>query len=113
MKVVSLFSGGGGLDLGLEASGFHSLVATDIDHHSCITLQQLNSDLRPFKRAGEQTIVIKQDIRNLDTQLLLKSGNLEKGETHLLAGGPPCQAFSVFGKRRGSRRGARRCPIRS
>jgi DNA (cytosine-5)-methyltransferase 1 len=34
LSTVSLFSGGGGLDLGMEAVGFDTLYATDIDEHS-------------------------------------------------------------------------------
>ena len=40
MNNISLFSGGGGLDLGLEAAGFKTLFATDIDPYSCATLQK-------------------------------------------------------------------------
>ena len=39
-KLISFFSGGGVLDLGLEAAGFETVFATDIDYHSCQTLQQ-------------------------------------------------------------------------
>jgi DNA (cytosine-5)-methyltransferase 1 len=100
LRVVSLFSGGGGLDLGLEAAGFHTSVATDIDAHSCITLRQLSSHLRPGgDRSG--SIVVEADIKNLDPKKLLLDASLRSGEVELLAGGPPCQAFSVFGKRRG------------
>ena len=40
VNCVSLFSGGGGLDLGLEAVGFEVLFATDIDDHSCASLKR-------------------------------------------------------------------------
>ena len=102
LKLVSLFSGGGGLDLGLEAAGFETVFATDIDYHSCVTLQRgkeraVSLDL-PFLRNA----TIKQaDILELNSADLMKQAGVKPGETDLLAGGPPCQAFSVFGKRLG------------
>ncbi len=102
LKLVSLFSGGGGLDLGLEAAGFETVFATDIDYHSCITLErgkERASELGlPFLRHA----TIKQaDVLALDSAELMKLARIKPGETDLLAGGPPCQAFSVFGKRLG------------
>jgi DNA (cytosine-5)-methyltransferase 1 len=102
LKLVSLFSGGGGLDLGLEAAGFETVFATDIDHHSCLTLE------RGKERAGKLGLpflrhaTIKQaDVLELNSVDLMKQAGVKPGETDLLAGGPPCQAFSVFGKRLG------------
>lgn len=102
LKLVSLFSGGGGLDLGLEAAGFETVFATDIDYHSCITLE------RGKERAGNLGLpflrhaTIKQaDVLALDSTDLMRQAGVKPGETDLLAGGPPCQAFSVFGKRLG------------
>lgn len=100
-RVFSLFSGGGGLDLGLEAAGFASAVATDIDEHSTITLRQLNNQLRRGVRSHAQCEIVKADIKDLDARALLRRVGVKPGEMDLLAGGPPCQAFSVFGKRRG------------
>jgi DNA (cytosine-5)-methyltransferase 1 len=102
-NAVSLFSGGGGLDLGFEVAGFNTILATDIDHHSCETLRMAkeNSSLR-----GEHILsrceILKADARNdLNPQLLLTGLGMSKNELDLVIGGPPCQAFSVFGKRRG------------
>lgn len=103
-KCISLFSGGGGLDIGLEAAGFETVVATDIDFHSCESLkanklaaQKLG---KPFLRSAQ---ILCEDIKQLSGQDLLKISGLKVGELDLLAGGPPCQAFSVFGKRKGSK----------
>ena len=102
LSVVSLFSGGGGLDLGLEAVGFSTLLATDIDAHSCTTL-------RWGKEAAEQrrspflqhASILQADIHDLTSDFILETIDRKPGEITLLAGGPPCQAFSVFGKRQG------------
>jgi DNA (cytosine-5)-methyltransferase 1 len=102
-KLVSLFSGGGGMDLGLEAAGFETVFATDIDFHSCITLE---NGKKAAKERGDpflQSAVIKQiDILQLEPSELMSLANIKPGEVDLLAGGPPCQAFSVFGKRKGT-----------
>lgn len=101
-KLVSLFTGGGGLDLGLEAAGFETMLAVDIDEHSCISLKQ-NKEFckksgRPFLSKAE---ILRGDITQLTGKEVQKLTGLKKGEIDLLAGGPPCQAFSVFGKRKG------------
>jgi DNA (cytosine-5)-methyltransferase 1 len=100
--LVSLFSGGGGLDLGLEAAGFETVFATDIDPFSCRTLEAgrqyaIEHNL-PFLRAAK---IKKADVAQLSSSEILAAIGLKRGEVDLLAGGPPCQAFSVFGKRKG------------
>jgi DNA (cytosine-5)-methyltransferase 1 len=100
--LVSLFSGGGGLDLGLEAAGFETVFATDIDPFSCTTLEMgkqyaIEHNL-PFLRAAK---IKKADVAQLSSNEILAAIGLKRGEVNLLAGGPPCQAFSVFGKRKG------------
>lgn len=102
LKMVSLFSGGGGLDLGLEAVGFQSLFVSDIDEHSCKTLvagkKEAQKRGKPFLR---EAIIQQADISNLSGQSILQRAGLKPGEVDLLAGGPPCQAYSVFGQRKG------------
>jgi DNA (cytosine-5)-methyltransferase 1 len=103
LKMISLFSGGGGMDLGLESVGFSTLFATDIDYHSCQTLEKGRVTASELKKPFLKHAKIRQaDVRELSGKALLKELGLKPGEIDLLCGGPPCQAFSVFGKRQGS-----------
>jgi DNA (cytosine-5)-methyltransferase 1 len=104
LPLISLFSGAGGFDLGLEAAGFSTILATDIDEHSCATLnwgKAASADKAvPFLRSAQ---VIRADVTSDGmADLIFRKTGCKRGEIALLAGGPPCQAFSVFGKRRGS-----------
>jgi DNA (cytosine-5)-methyltransferase 1 len=103
LPMVSLFSGAGGLDLGLETVGFSTVLATDIDEHSCATLnwgKAASADKPvPFLRHAQ---IVREDVTSEGmSELVLEKTGCKRGEIALLAGGPPCQAFSVFGKRRG------------
>lgn len=102
LSCVSFFSGGGGLDLGLEAAGFQTRFANDIDPFSCATLQL--GRVAAAKRGlhlFDESVVLSADIKTLDGNLVLEASRVMKGDVALMAGGPPCQAFSIFGKRRG------------
>jgi DNA (cytosine-5)-methyltransferase 1 len=102
LNTVGIFCGAGGLDLGLEAAGFDSIYLTDIDSFSIQTLNGAKEFCRskniPFLR---RAFFKQTDISQLKGAEILSTAGLRKGEIDLLAGGPPCQAFSVFGKRRG------------
>jgi len=89
-SVVSLFSGAGGLDKGLELAGFKTLFATDLHPENCETLKKNFPDAE----------VVARSITDLSGREILKKLNRTVGEIDLVAGGPPCQAFSILGKRR-------------
>jgi len=86
MKVISLFTGVGGLDFGFEAAGFDTAVALEIDRACCHTL-----------RANRAWPVIEDDIHAVTTGDLLATAGLAPGEADVLIGGPPCQPFSKSG----------------
>lgn len=86
-RVISLFSGAGGLDYGLEAAGLETAVALEFDHDCCATL----------RRSRPQWGVIERSIFDVQTEEILEVGSLKKGAVDLLVGGPPCQPFSKAG----------------
>ena len=86
LKVLSIFTGVGGLDFGFEAAGFETVVALDSDQTACRTLR-LN---RPWP-------VIRGDIAETSSKSILDAAGLKVGEADVLIGGPPCQPFSKSG----------------
>lgn len=92
-RILSFFTGCGGLDLGFEQAGFETVYATDIDKDSCDTLV-LNRGSYFYK----DMVVERADIVALNPKTLPK--NID-----LVIGGPPCQSFSASGRRAGGAAG--------
>ena len=89
LRILSFFTGCGGLDLGFEQAGFQTVYATDIDPDSCSTLR-LNTGVHLHPEIQVQ----EADIFKIDPRSLPK--NID-----LIIGGPPCQSFSASGRRAG------------
>lgn len=88
---IELFAGAGGLALGLERAGFHSIGLIELDPHAAATL----------RRNRPQWNVINDDIANISDLDLCAFFGLTKGSLDLLSGGAPCQSFSYAGNRLG------------
>lgn len=87
LRAVDAFCGAGGLSLGVMRAGFNVMLGFDIDP-LCIKTLQANSGC-----VGEH--YVESDISSMLNGGLLSLIGLEPGELDLLAGGPPCQGFSV------------------
>src|SRR5690606_3800773 len=81
--IISLYTGAGGLDLGLEAAGFHTAVCVEMDAQ-CVRTLKHNRDWP----------VLDRDISTIPSEEILEVAGLRPGEVDLVAGGPPCQPFS-------------------
>lgn len=82
-RVISLFSGIGGIDLAFQQAGFDIVWANDIDHDACTA----------YRANFKKTPVIEGDIRKVHID------NIPDAE--VIAAGFPCQSFSVCGNRKG------------
>ena len=84
LHAIDLFSGCGGLSLGLIGAGFAVAAAVEIDRKAQQTYRLNHPNVRLYA----------EDIRKLDPAQMLRDVGLKVGELDLLAGCPPCQGFS-------------------
>lgn len=89
MKSVDLFCGAGGFTEGLKQAGYKALLANDFDEMACKTFSYNHPDVP----------LICRDIARLSVDEILDIAGLSKGELQLVVGGPPCQGFSLAGRR--------------
>lgn len=81
---VDLFSGCGGLSLGLEQAGFRVAAAVEVAPKAIET----------YKANHPNVVLYSTDIRDLDPFQMMSDAGINPGELDLLAGCPPCQGFS-------------------
>ncbi len=88
LRSLSLFSGGGGLDLGFARAGLAHVASYELLQDAADTLQKAHPDWQVF--GGQED----GDVNAVDWRLW-------RDEVDVLHGGPPCQPFSVAGRQRG------------
>lgn len=93
-SAIDLFSGCGGLTLGLKQAGFNVLSAVEIDAAA----------VRTYTANHKDVAVVHADIRELSAAGLRRELGLRPGQLDLLAGCPPCQGFSTLRTRNGANR---------
>jgi DNA (cytosine-5)-methyltransferase 1 len=93
-KAIDLFSGCGGLTLGLKQAGFRVIAAIENDDLAVET----------YRANHHRVKVWPKDIRKLPVAFIMQHHGLKKGQLDLLAGCPPCQGFSTITKLNGRKR---------
>ncbi|MEH6741357.1 MAG: DNA (cytosine-5-)-methyltransferase [Sulfitobacter sp.] len=104
--VVSLFSGAGGFDIGLEQAGFQTLACIDFDKDCRKTLEFNRPDWmvvdgEKYQKQFGTADRVGGDIRSISPQEVLDALDLSVGDVDLVVGGAPCQPFSNMGKKAG------------
>ena len=89
LRSVELFAGAGGLALGVSLAGFKSLGLVEWDKWACDTIRQ--NQKRAFPLVADSPAPFEGDVRSFNWD------SIPVG-IDLLAGGPPCQPFSMGGK---------------
>mgnify|MGYP002623422615 FL=1 len=92
LRSIELFAGAGGLALGLHASGFQNVALAEWNRDACDTLRR---NVKAGSVPGINTWrVIEGDVRDITYG--------EIPAVDVVAGGPPCQPFSIGGKHKGA-----------
>ncbi|WP_214079124.1 DNA cytosine methyltransferase [Mesotoga sp.] len=94
MNAIDLFSGCGGLTLGLKMAGFSVKAAIEIDKLAVETYRVNNPEV----------VVLNVDIRSVDVQHFMEHLQIVPGEIDLVAGCPPCRGFSSIRTLNGKRK---------
>ncbi|MFI5937867.1 DNA cytosine methyltransferase [Actinoplanes sp. NPDC051494] len=97
---VELFAGGGGLAMAVADAGFRPLLFNEFNKRACETLRLNKAEpyqvgqTPPIPEPGEAPPLLEGDVAAVEFDYL-------KGRVDVLAGGPPCQPFSLGGVAKG------------
>ena len=91
LTAIDLFCGAGGLSEGLRQSGFHVLAGNDFNEVAGATYASTHKEAK----------FLGGPIQDLTAKDFLRAAHLKEGQLHVLAGGPPCQGYSVYNHQRG------------
>lgn len=91
LTAIDLFCGAGGLSAGLEMAGFKVLAGVDL----------FEAAGKTFEATHPHACFIGKAIEDVSIDELVAATGVAPGELTVLAGGPPCQAYSVYNHQRG------------
>jgi DNA (cytosine-5)-methyltransferase 1 len=101
--ILSFFSGGGFLDIGFEQSGFDIVWSNEFDKDfAALQMQGLQSWQNSIGHENNSKILNTKSVLEIQTNEILEEAfKFSKPDVFGIIGGPPCQDFSVNGKRKG------------
>lgn len=88
-NVIDLFCGCGGFSKGFEEAGYNVRFGIDMWKDATVT----------YKHNFPNAVVLNEDITKVNGRDILRIANLKAEDIDVIIGGPPCQGFSVSGKR--------------
>ena len=88
-KFIDLFCGCGGFSYGFRSAGFTSLMGIDAWEDALVT----------YKHNMPEAVAMHGDLKTIRSKEILDKLNVAKEEIDVIIGGPPCQGFSLSGKR--------------
>lgn len=89
LVAIDLFCGCGGFSYGFQQAGFEMALGIDMWKDATVT----------YKHNFPDAFVINDDITNITTEDILRKLDMSADDIDVIIGGPPCQGFSVSGKR--------------
>jgi DNA (cytosine-5)-methyltransferase 1 len=89
-KLIDLFSGVGGISAGFHWAGFTTVLANEFD-------KEIGE---AYKMNFPDTMTIIEDVRKINFVEIMNDLKIKKGEIDVVAGGPPCQGFSMANRKR-------------
>ena len=84
---IDLFSGAGGISVGVKSAGFNKIASVEIDKDASNTI----------RKNFPESVHFEMPIENLSEEMLTDA--LKGRKVNVIFGGPPCQGFSVAGLR--------------
>ncbi len=106
--VIDLFAGCGGLSLGLEKAGFHTIFVNELNKDAMASYLRNRQHIEPRLLSPEfheydikKIVTNRGSIKKLGDALKREYNlSIQNGDLDLLVGGPPCQGYSGIGHRR-------------
>ena len=89
-KLIDLFSGVGGITQGFHWAGFETLIANEFD----------KSIANSYQTNFPDTNMVVGDVRDLNFSEIMIENKINPGDIDVIAGGPPCQGFSMANRKR-------------